>query len=123
MSTEKADKRFGLDAERTSFTMRDVEKIRDQDNAQLVPKPPPAIFRLDRPNLAPPGMKGITRSARPHPNLDININVNVRLENPSAKPRPAPKLASDRTQLGDTGRARTAFKPLVTETPERGRGR
>ncbi|UWR57081.1 hypothetical protein [Phaeobacter inhibens] len=40
-----------------------AEKIRDKDNAQLVPKPPSGAKHP--PNLAPPGMMGIRRNLVP----------------------------------------------------------
>ncbi|MEJ7925813.1 hypothetical protein WG908_03475 [Sphingobium sp. AN641] len=116
MTDGKPKKPFALDVGQTSFTMRDLKapQIRDQDNA--APKPtPPKLFRLDHPRLAPPGMKGITRTVSAKQNLDININVNVRMDQPQMHERLT--FHRENLRLGDQGKAERDFKSLV-ERPD-----
>lgn len=124
MTEGKPKKPFSLASDKNWFSMDDLKakQIRDQDNA--APKPaPPQIFRLDHPRLAPPGMKGITRTVSAKQNLDININVIVRLEEPKPRPRLDPPSPSARVRLGDQERTKQQFKALASPSPHKSRER
>lgn len=121
MTTDRQNNPFAFQIGQNSFTMRDLQAphVRDQDNA--APKPtPPKIFSLDHPKLAPPGMKGISRTLRPGQNHDINVNVNVRMEQPRPAQRPPPPSTRPRLQLGDQDNARREFRSLTHALSSKG---
>lgn len=123
MSGENTKKRFSLGDLGKSASMSELNTrkatIRDQDNVQPT-IPPPRIFQLDNPRLAPRGSKGISTSLRTPQSVDINVNVNVRLEPPKPPPPRKEQNNKARVQLGDHDRTKREFKPIAGNSYEKG---
>jgi hypothetical protein len=78
---------------------KEAEITRDKDNAQPRVKPP-SQARAPGPRLAPPGMSGTKANLSPQPR--------------------APDKPAKRFGLGDPGKLKKEFKPIVTKPPGKG---